>query len=407
MNFIMYSGSYNVNQLGATKSVDIKVVENLVALGHSVIWVGRGKIDNRELEYCNIGGSDLSELIIRIYNKLRRMIFKLSPNELALENYLIYDKILEKKIKKGEIPVDENTIIIGRSGMSLLSFKEVKRRGGTCILRSQWLHPDSHNEKLMQAYSKIGLTNQHIPKKRIERQLQEIEIVDRVWCISSLVEQSYLDNNIKKEMLISCPLGVDLETYTNKRKVKNHSGELNILFVGNVNPEKGVHILFEALLSLKINNTKIRLVFNGAVAGYFKEIFNNYCEKLNKIGISIIVDPGIPLENYSRASLFILPSVHDSFGLVVLEAMASGLPVIVSEHVGAKDCVKNGDNGYIFGGLSSKQLSNKIQIFINNQGLLSEMGRRSYEIAKDYSWHNVVLRLVNNIEMSIAHEMGH
>jgi len=83
--------------------------------------------------------------------------------------------------------------------------------------------------------------------------------------------------------------------------------------------------------------------------------------------------------------------------LVVLEAMASGLPIIVSDNVGAKDCIKNGVNGFIFENNNNIQLSSMIQGFVNNKKQLSGMGEESKKIASKYDWHYIVEDLINII----------
>ena len=154
--------------------------------------------------------------------------------------------------------------------------------------------------------------------------------------------------------------GYDICFNTNAIHEKKNN-TFTILFVGNVNPEKGVHILMESLLLSGLQN--IDVVFNGHISDYFKPVFVEYVKKLTKQNINVRIEPGDPTQNYQKASLFVLPSVHDSFGLVVLEAMASGLSVIVSDSVGAKDCVIDGKTGKIFESENIEELANAIQSF--------------------------------------------
>ncbi|RLA83988.1 MAG: hypothetical protein DRG78_02710 [Epsilonproteobacteria bacterium] len=397
MNFIIYSGSYNVNMLGATKSIDIMLVKNIEKLGYSVVWVGRGDVNISICKYHNIGNSKIFEFMMRVYNKLKRIVFKITPNEQALKEFFIYDRRLANLIKNNIIEVNESTVMIGRNGMSLLSFQEVKKRGGTTVLHSQWMHPISHNEFLKKEYERIGLDKEPIPLKRIERQLEEIKIVDKIWCISTLVEKSYLENKIAKEELISASLGVDISLYENLDKSKRDDEEFRILFVGNVNPEKGAHILLKSILNIE-SKVKITLIFNGNIAGYFKEIFDKYVMQLTKKGTKVLIKPGVPLQNYSDSSIFVLPSVHESFGLVVLEAMASGLPVIVSDNVGSKDCISNKTNGFIFKKNDDKELTKIIQKLIDNNNMVQQMGEQSIKLAKEYDWSCVTSNLIDNIK---------
>ena len=148
----------------------------------------------------------------------------------------------------------------------------------------------------------------------------------------------------------------------------------------------------EALL--KSDLKKCKLIFNGVIASYFKLIFDKYYEQLIAKGYFIEVSPGPPLENYRKSNLFILPSVHDSFGLVVLEAMAVGLPVIVSSNVGAKDCIKDKKNGYIFNSGSVVELKNYIEKLYHNPAILNEMSSKSLELSAEYQWNEISKKLI-------------
>lgn len=398
INFIIYSGSANVNLIGATKSTDTMLVTNIKKLGYDVVWVGRGEVDTSICEYHNIGTNKIFEIAIKIYNKLKRILFNTSWNEQFLEEFIYYDKKLTNLIQQNIIKINSDTVIIGRNGMSLSSFEEVKKRGGKAILHSQWMHPNVQKDYLEKEYKRIGLKNEPILDERVKRQLAEIKIVDKIWCISSLVEKSYLVNNIKKEKLINCALGVDFQKYDSLNKRKN-SKEFNILFVGNVSPEKGAHILLKSMLNIR-SSDKINLIFNGPITPHFEDIFNEYRDQLIEKNISVLVEPGSPLKNYSKASIFVLPSIHESFGLVVLEAMASGLPVIVSNNVGAKDCVQDKINGIIFEKNNDKELTSLIQNFIDNKDLIKQMGKQSSKIAQGYDWSCIANDLVLSINKS-------
>jgi len=280
--------------------------------------------------------------------------------------------------------------------MSYLSFKAVNALGGKSILHSQWMHPKAHNKFLSDEYKKIGIMKKPILRERIDRQLLEIDIVDKVWSISSLVSDSYISNKIEKDKLINCGLGVDLEKYQPKDSIQKNS-DFNILFVGNINFEKGCHILLKACLQIE-SSRKINIILNGAIAKNFKSTFEILEKKLNKNGVKVVHGyAGLPVKNYQKSSVFILPSIHESFGLVVLEAMASGLPIILSDNVGAKDCIKEDLNGFIFPATNDEELTKLIQKLIDNPAQLKKMGLHSREISKLYDWKIIVKNLLKII----------
>jgi glycosyltransferase involved in cell wall biosynthesis len=103
---------------------------------------------------------------------------------------------------------------------------------------------------------------------------------------------------------------------------------------------------------------------------------------------------------FAFAGCFVLPSSREPWGLVVNEAMASGLPVIVSRKCGcAEDLDENGANGYLFDPSSDEELSGHLLAMSEAPDSLRErMGRKSLEIIDGYSprhWAEEVARLVN------------
>jgi glycosyltransferase involved in cell wall biosynthesis len=103
---------------------------------------------------------------------------------------------------------------------------------------------------------------------------------------------------------------------------------------------------------------------------------------------------------FAFAECFVLPSSREPWGLVVNEAMASGLPVIVSDRCGcAEDLVANGTNGYLFDPANDEELSRRLlAMSAAPESQRKQMGRKSLEIIDGYSprhWAEEVARLVN------------
>ena len=391
---LFYSGAYQADVLGSTKAIDAPLTKKLAEHGLRVTWAGRGVKKEKNIEGIDLNSlgdfSFFKKIIVKADYFLYRILAKLRLNNLAmLKLYTHFDSRCAYLINSGKIKVDSSTIFIARNGMSLYSFQAVKRSGGVSILHSQWMHPAAQNKILKSEFSQLQLKKKPISPKRIKRQLKEINFVDKIWCISSLVYSSYIENEIDRNKLFYLPLGVDTSYYYPKGELGTiydyRKSSFKILFVGNVNPEKGAHLLIEALKISGVRNCEI--IFNGALPAYFQNTFKNSCNSLIARNITIRIEPGDPKKNYIYSSLFVLPSVHESFGMVVLEAMASGLPILVSSSVGAKDCVQNGKNGFIFESKNVKELAQRIDFFYSNRQLIQDYGLHSLEQAKEYDWN--------------------
>ncbi|MEJ2567797.1 MAG: glycosyltransferase, partial [candidate division WOR-3 bacterium] len=92
---------------------------------------------------------------------------------------------------------------------------------------------------------------------------------------------------------------------------------------------------------------------------------------------------------YAIADIFVLPSLNEFWGVTVTEAMASALPIILSDKVGSRrDLLKEGKNGFCFKNDDSGRLASYIERFLENPASITEMGKNSRKIIKkfDYSF---------------------
>jgi glycosyltransferase involved in cell wall biosynthesis len=98
-------------------------------------------------------------------------------------------------------------------------------------------------------------------------------------------------------------------------------------------------------------------------------------------------------------SVFVLPSLADGFGMVVPQAMACGLPVIVTENVGAADIVRDGRSGFIVPVRDVEALCEKLRFLHENRDLAREMGRQArQDVICGYTWDDYGDRLVGFLE---------
>lgn len=187
-----------------------------------------------------------------------------------------------------------------------------------------------------------------------------------------------------------------------EKKKMGLSGKKIILFYGQLIERKGVDILIKAFGTVIQYMTNVSLLIVGS--GPMKENLENLSKKLRISEIYFIDDPGDKKisKYYSIADIFVLPSREEVWGLVVNEAMACGLPVVVSEFAGSsRDLIKNGENGYIFKGGEVNDLANKLIMPLKNKSKLSEMGDSSRKLIQGFTPE----KSVKSIYTAIMHSM--
>lgn len=161
-----------------------------------------------------------------------------------------------------------------------------------------------------------------------------------------------------------------------------------ILFCGMVSKEKGVEILLEACATLKQRGISFRCKIVGKAASKVEEkIFTEFIQRHQ---LEDTVEFTGPLYNdkkwsaYASADIFCFPTYYsaESFGLVAVEAMMHGLPVVATDWRGLPDIVLDGETGYLVPPKDSTAIANRLSLLIENLNLRAKLGaagRRRYE----------------------------
>ena len=190
-------------------------------------------------------------------------------------------------------------------------------------------------------------------------------------------------------------LTVDLDKYY-IRKDKTYGNEL--LYVGSLIERKGVDLLLEAFAAC--GNKSLRLVIVGD--GPERE---NLVALAGKLGIADRLEfkgfmAGEALRNcYKSAGAFVLPTREDCFGLVLIEAMCAGLPIIVSKFSdGAAETVTQGENGYIIDPYDKQEFAKAIDDAFESETVLRRMGGASFSKTDKFSFDNVSRGYIEAIE---------
>lgn len=146
-----------------------------------------------------------------------------------------------------------------------------------------------------------------------------------------------------------------------------------ILYLGYLNRRKGVNYLIQAYKKLSINDSCLVIAGTGPDEGRLKSLAKDE-PNINFVGY---VEHEEKANYYSIADVFVLPTLHDPWGLVINEAMYYGLPIITTDAAGASEMVRKNKNGFIVKSGDSKELADSLRKLLHNDKLRKEMGQRS------------------------------
>lgn len=218
--------------------------------------------------------------------------------------------------------------------------------------------------------------------------------LDTVFVNSDQYRRSWMDRGIPPEKLKLLPRGLDTELFAPTRRDAKFwsrfpnsepalNGAVQLLYVGRVSKEKDLDVLATAYRRLRDDQLPVRLfvVGHGPYASALAEtlpdaIFTGYLagEELATA--------------YASADVFVFPSTTDTFGNVIIEAQASGLPVVVSDLGGPKELVEDGVDGFVTKANDPEDFARAIRTIVENPDLRAKMAARAREKVINRSWPN-------------------
>lgn len=204
-------------------------------------------------------------------------------------------------------------------------------------------------------------------------------------------ELARLGNIVDKDSsFLVIPNGVETERFRPIERPENP--KVKILFIGRLIPRKGFQRVLGALprvRQLARRPFEVEVVGTGGMRAKLDQLSEQFgvSDLLRYVG-SVPYDT---LEkSYQYADIFVLTSLSEGMPSVILEAMASGLPVVASDVGGNNEIVKEGQNGYLIQGDDTRMLAERLAMLVNDAALQRQMGARGRAMALKYNWGRIM-----------------
>jgi glycosyltransferase involved in cell wall biosynthesis len=223
------------------------------------------------------------------------------------------------------------------------------------------------------------LTNRTLFLPYVEGQL----MADKVICPSQASKKIVESYGVRDAVVI--PHGVVPPEMAMPIPCTLHRPFFDVGYLGQVGPDKGLIYLLEAWSKLNLNGN--RLLIAGRDGPQLAGIWNSLGHK-GEVEFMGWVDK--PRQLYERCSVYVQPSISEGFGIEVLEAMAHGRPVIVSEGAGAADVVEDGITGFVVPRRNPDAIADCIMKLKNDPALCASMGAAARAVALCYTWDKII-----------------
>lgn len=188
------------------------------------------------------------------------------------------------------------------------------------------------------------------------------------------------------------PHGVDIEYYNlpqERREVGGKAeGKVCLLFVGGYPLRKGFHLLLRSLAGVR-SCRDLKLIAVGFNPDLNLQLLVERLDLKKVVSFEGIISTEKLKELYQLSDFYVLPSLYDPFSIATLEAMATGLPAVVSYYTGVKDVLRNWHDAVLIDPLDTKQFTEVLDVLINDEKLRRRMGMNAKLTAERYCWENV------------------
>lgn len=264
-------------------------------------------------------------------------------------------------------------VVVGYENSCKWSFLAAHKIGALKVLDAASVHHSTQDR--LYGFKEPDALHEKICRQKDE----EIALADLILVTSELALKSYLDAGVDQSRLRVVPMGVEISRFSAKHEFQLDA-ELRLGFVGGTTVLKGLDLLLEVMRELQFPAV-LHVFGKGPLDLQVRQapnvVAHGWCDQKT-----------LAQKLHENVDVLVQPSRFDSFGMVVLEALACGLPVIVSESVGAASLVEDGITGKVIQAGSREDLAHAIEWMWQNRDLIPLMSSNCVEVACKYDWES-------------------
>lgn len=303
-----------------------------------------------------------------------------------------FDRRVARLLRKGDLAV------IATSNAALATLRAASELGVPGLLD----YPTAHHawvERLLSEEVRLHpeladtLQLRELPQRVRRRMEDEIEQADRILVLTSIQRQTLIESGVDDSKLLLIPLGIDTDAF--HPLPRDGQPPFRVLFAGQLSQAKGLSYALEGFRRAAITGAELVLV--GRVVGSARPW--RQVPGVRQVG-------HVPYSElptyYQRSDVFLLPSLAEGFGQTLLEAMACGLPVIISENMGGPEIVEDGTQGYVVPIRDPDAIAERLRELHDHPDRRDAMGAEARRKAEELSGDSYGLRIAEALRAAIG-----
>jgi len=281
-----------------------------------------------------------------------------------------FDRAVSRRIE----PAD---LVVAWSGMALHTHRRARALGARTVVERGSTHIAYQREILDEEYRRWGIKSTDLfDEWMVEKELREYEEADAIAIPSAFVRRTFVSKGVSGDKLIEVPYGVDLRAF--RPGTKTTQG-FRALYVGALMLRKGIPDLLAAA-----RRASVELWLVGACSAEVEPFLREHAGAYTYQGV--MPQPCLA-KQYREADVFVIASIEEGMAMVILQALACGLPVICTENTGGDAVVRDGVNGFVVPIRSPDAIARCLVELRDDPVRLAAMKRAAVEsVASGRSW---------------------
>jgi glycosyltransferase involved in cell wall biosynthesis len=280
------------------------------------------------------------EGVLVLQSRVRRLQqwtpLRLSPGWSSFFSFEMFDRSVARIIDPGSTHV-------GFSLQSEHTFRAARRRGcGKLFLFSPTCHIDHVWRQYEEAYRAYPIERSWLNGRQRVKALTEYGLADAILVASNYARDSFIEAGFPDAKITRIDASASSRFRPAHQSGSERSETFKVVYIGALSVAKGIPVLLEAFAQLAPQDVELTLV-----GGCGTRPMRRYLETRLANDPRITVTSGDPLPYLQRADLYVHPSFQDGSPFASLEALACGIPVVVTEDTGTKELIREGINGWV------------------------------------------------------------
>jgi len=296
------------------------------------------------------------------------------------------------------IKASEPDLVIGWSSWAESPLRMARAYGIRFALERGSTHIGFQSDILRDEFARWGMKGEAVSPDIVARELAEYEQADWITVPSSFARDSFRQHQCRQADVEVIPLGVDVERF---RPAREPSEKFVVLFVGLIDLRKGVPYLLQAYDVVRDPGTELVLI--GSLSGDMRRV-------LGALGVPYrhvrSLAAGGVASYMARAGAFVIPSLEEGLARVILEAMASGVPVIATPNSGAGDVISDDVDGFIVPVRDVGAIADRLRALRRNRERAREMGAHARaKVEQHFTQEQYGLRVASLLARRMPQEL--